>query len=70
MKLLGLFETECSFKIRRLPTKRQILDMLEQDEYIKAIKLHREKTGKGLKYSRDYIDRLCKQHRLCKDRWL
>ncbi len=34
----------------------EILSLLKQGQYIRAIKLYREKTGVGLKEAKDFID--------------
>src|SRR5262245_51612226 len=42
--------------------KRQLLELLKQGQKIQAIKLYREKTGKGLKESKDAVEDLAAQH--------
>lgn len=40
----------------------EILDVLRRDGMIHAIKLHRERTGQGLKESKEAVERLARQH--------
>lgn len=38
--------------------KKEILDLLNKDEKVKAIKKLREKTGMGLKEAKEFIDKV------------
>ena len=51
MQFFGLFEIQFKW----IYIKRQIKKLVRQGEIIGAIKLYRQKTGKGLKESKDYV---------------
>lgn len=43
---------------------QEILDLLQSGQKIEAIKRHRERTGSGLKESKDYVESLAQRHRI------
>lgn len=41
---------------------QEILALCREGKKINAIKFHREKTGQGLKESKDYVEKLCSEN--------
>lgn len=46
--------------------EQEILELLHQGKKIAAIKLHRERTGKGLKEAKDAVEALATRHGIAK----
>lgn len=43
-------------------TDQQVLDLCRQGNYLQAVKVYKDATGKGLKESKDYVDQLAAAH--------
>ena len=62
-------ETALVERLRKSPaptaesgSDQEILDLLQSGQKIEAIKRHRERTGLGLKESKDYVESLAQRH--------
>lgn len=50
MVLFGVIE------IKNVSLRKRVTDLVKNDEFVNAVKLYREETGKGIKQSKAYVD--------------
>lgn len=62
MKLRFLFwEVSCRFVGLKKSLDRRLIELLEEQRKIEAIKLHREETGSGLYDAKKYVEALAEK---------
>ncbi|HEC65108.1 MAG TPA: hypothetical protein ENI23_07440 [bacterium] len=55
------WEISCRFVGLRNSLDRRLIELLEEERKIEAIKLHREETGSGLLDSKNYVEALAEK---------